>query len=111
MNQKWRNVIFLTVKNVFKICSFFNFNYGTTYINTISPETKKIPFIEHFDCPKNSTSLKTCKFPSKLLALIKKIQIKLLFSLPKYFTEKRVKWKFSLNVSILIPIFVKGNSF
>lgn len=60
--ENWIFPKYLQNKDVIKICSFFNYNYGTISLENIEDKNSVKRWIETIDCPKNASSLQFCKF-------------------------------------------------
>lgn len=57
----WMRPFYLKNKDVLKICSYFYFNYGTTYLTNEFNDNIKTKLIETIDCWKNATNFQNCK--------------------------------------------------
>lgn len=60
--KKWIKLMYLKFNEVIKICSFFNFNYGTTSLNDAYLDYQEYELYETIDCLENATNLENCQF-------------------------------------------------
>lgn len=56
----WRMFSYLQNKDILKICSFFNFTFGTTTLEEVSSSDVITKLMETIDCPLNATNVKNC---------------------------------------------------
>lgn len=64
-NELFR-VLYLRYKDVLKICSFFNYNYGTIIVDDENENELNRKSIESVNCPLNATNLHMCKLKKNM---------------------------------------------